>query len=143
MFATARAAVATAVLVAVLPILWRAWFGPELLIVGPITEDVVDGARYPGGAVSYAATVASALGARACIVTTASADAGPFPALEGHDIIIVPSNRTLTFEHTYTFWGEYVGATTHILSAKKSSCVTHKLLSLTVRQLFLKATTAS
>ena len=30
----------------------------------------------------------------------------PF-CLQGHDLVIVPANHTLTFEHTYTFWGHH------------------------------------
>ncbi len=42
---------------------------PAITIVGNVTVDVVDGKKALGGAVSYAAAVASALGVRACIVT--------------------------------------------------------------------------
>ena len=27
--------------------------------------------------------------------------------LQGHDLVVVPSNRTLVFEHSYTFWGNH------------------------------------
>lgn len=26
------------------------------------------------------------------------------PALQGHDLVIIPSSQTLVFEHSYTFW---------------------------------------
>ena len=42
---------------------------PAITIIGNVTVDVVDGKKALGGAVSYAAAVASALGVRACIVT--------------------------------------------------------------------------
>lgn len=42
---------------------------PAITIIGNVTVDVVDGNKALGGAVSYAAAVASALGVRACIVT--------------------------------------------------------------------------
>lgn len=57
-----------------------------------------------GGAVSYAAAVASALGVRACVVTANGPDAD-LSLFEGHDLHVVRTDATLTFEHTYTFWG--------------------------------------
>ena len=48
---------------------------PSLTLVGNVTVDIVDGRRVLGGAVSYAAAVASAWGVRACIVTANAADA--------------------------------------------------------------------
>ncbi|KAL6766266.1 hypothetical protein ACKKBG_A35340 [Auxenochlorella protothecoides x Auxenochlorella symbiontica] len=77
---------------------------PALTIVGNVTLDMVNGKPSLGGAVAYAAAVASAFGVRACIVTAA----GPgmdLSALSGHDLHIVPASETLTFEHTYTYWG--------------------------------------
>lgn len=86
-----------------------------MLVVGNITEDFVDKATSIGGAVSYAAAVTSAFGARACIVTAAKA--GPLLASEPlvqlfrrHKLRVVPSNATLGFKHTYNsrfaaFWG--------------------------------------
>lgn len=41
----------------------------DLVIVGNVTVDLVDGKRALGGAVSYAAAVAAAAGVRACVVT--------------------------------------------------------------------------
>ena len=58
-----------------------------------------------GGAVSYAAAVATAFGVRSCIVTAASSDAN-LTVFEGHELHIVSTQETLTFEHTYTWWGE-------------------------------------
>jgi hypothetical protein len=43
--------------------------------VGNVTIDLVDGKRALGGAVSYAAAVASAFGERACVVTAHAPDA--------------------------------------------------------------------
>ena len=48
---------------------------PSLTIVGNVTVDIVDGKRALGGAVSYAAAVASAFGQRACVVTAHAPDA--------------------------------------------------------------------
>lgn len=58
-----------------------------------------------GGAISYAAAVATAFGVKACIVTAASSDAN-LTVFEGHELHIVSTQDTLTFEHTYTWWGE-------------------------------------
>lgn len=62
-----------------------------------------------GGAISYAAAVATAYGVKACIVTAAAADAD-LSAFGGHELHLVPTDHTLTFEHTYTWWGESLTA---------------------------------
>lgn len=72
--------------------------------MGNVTIDLVNGKREVGGAIAYAAAVASAWGVRACIVTAAGPDADLGP-LAGHDVVAVPADKTLTFEHSYTFWG--------------------------------------
>jgi len=97
-------------LLASLFVIWLDLGRPELLIVGNITDDVIDGSNFLGGAVTYAAVVASAFGAKACIVSTTTSKAGSrgFQVLEGHDVHLIPSNSTLTFEHTYTFWGRFI-----------------------------------
>ncbi|KAK9835526.1 hypothetical protein WJX74_002373 [Apatococcus lobatus] len=77
---------------------------PALLIVGNATIDLVDGKKSLGGAISYAAAVAEAYGVRACIVTAAGSDAD-LAMFKGHDLHVVPTESTLTFEHTYTWWG--------------------------------------
>lgn len=74
---------------------------PDVLLVGPVTWDLFDdghAARRPGGAVSYAARVCTALGVRARVLTTAADDAD-FAAFESHDLHVVPSAETLTFHH--------------------------------------------
>ena len=58
-----------------------------------------------GGAIAYAAAVASAYGVKACVVTAAGPDAD-LEVFRGHELHVVPTNSTLTFEHTYTWWGE-------------------------------------
>lgn len=76
-----------------------------MLLVGTVTIDVVDdGTRPAGGAVSYAAAAARAYGIRACVVTVAGPDAD-LSVFEGHELHVVPSDSTLTFEHTYTWFG--------------------------------------
>ena len=71
--------------------------GP-VLIVGAVTWDVFGGERRPGGAVSFAARAAAALGVRARILTISGADAD-LAAFEGHEVHVIPSQSTLTFEH--------------------------------------------
>lgn len=58
-----------------------------------------------GGAISYAAAVASAYGIHACVVTAAGPDAD-LSVFDNHELYVVPANNTLTFEHSYTWWGE-------------------------------------
>ena len=58
-----------------------------------------------GGAISYAAAVASAYGIRACVVTAAGPDAD-LSVFKEHELHLVRTERTLTFEHSYTWWGE-------------------------------------
>eukprot|EP00210_Caulerpa_lentillifera_P009702 g9256.t2 len=77
---------------------------PDILLVGNVTVDIVDGTHTVGGAVSYAAAVLEGFGKRACVVTTAAADAD-LSIFQNHNIRIVPSKQTLTFAHTYTWWG--------------------------------------
>ncbi|KAG2427032.1 hypothetical protein HYH02_014678 [Chlamydomonas schloesseri] len=77
----------------------------DLLLVGTITVDVVDdGSRPAGGAVSYAASIARAYGIRACVVSVAGEDAD-LSVFAGHELHVVPAAATLTFEHTYTWFG--------------------------------------
>jgi sugar/nucleoside kinase (ribokinase family) len=75
---------------------------PPVLIVGPVTLDhFVDGADarrdIPGGAVSYAARAATALGQRLAILTIGGPDAN-IDALAGHDACRIQTDTTLTFE---------------------------------------------
>lgn len=91
-----------------------------------------------GGAVAYAAAVASALGVRACVVTgtlqqtllirsngcacndmmdrrlvlsnamsalAAGSSDADMSVFRGHELHRVATTETLTFEHTYTWWG--------------------------------------
>lgn len=58
-----------------------------------------------GGAISYAAAVASAYGIHACVVTAAGPDAD-LSVFDNHELHVVHANNTLTFEHSYTWWGE-------------------------------------
>eukprot|EP00899_Mesostigma_viride_P006990 jgi/Mesvir1/16292/Mv13025-RA.1 len=80
------------------------WTRPELLLVGLVTDDLVDGQHVPGGAISYAAAVASAHGITAHVVTLAAPGTN-LSIFDGHHLHVVPADKTLTFEHTYTWWG--------------------------------------
>ena len=79
---------------------------PPVLIVGPVTldhfVDVADARRdIPGGAVSYAARAATALGQRLAILTIGGPEAN-IDALAGHDVCRVETDATLTFELSRT-----------------------------------------
>jgi hypothetical protein len=56
------------------------------------------------GAVTYAAAVAKGLRKSACIVTYAERKED-VATLQGHDVHVVSSEATLTFQHTYTWFG--------------------------------------
>lgn len=72
-----------------------------LLIVGPVTWDLLDGRRVPGGAVSYAARVATAFGVRAHVLVNAAPDAD-LAGLAEHEVCLVESDATCTFEHQFS-----------------------------------------
>lgn len=90
------------------------------LIVGPLTVDVFDGARLPGGVVSYAARAAQALGRTARILTVAGPEADT-SALDGHEVEVVRADVTLTFEHGFDETGtrslRVIEAAGHTLTA--------------------------
>lgn len=72
-----------------------------VLIVGPVTWDhFADGRRAAGGTVCYAARTALAMGVRAYVLTAAASDAD-LSALDGHEVHVVPTRRTMTFEHRF------------------------------------------
>jgi ribokinase len=71
-----------------------------VLIVGAVTWDVVDGQRLPGGAVTYAARAAAALGVRAYILLAAGEDAD-LAAFAGHEVAVVRVEQTMTLEHRF------------------------------------------
>ncbi|PSC72324.1 sugar kinase [Micractinium conductrix] len=103
-----RAPLFAAAAVALLAHCWLQWSAPAITIIGNVTVDTFsDGSSALGGAVSYAAAVASGFGQRACIVSAHGPDAQLGGVFEGHDLVVVPSNRTLVFEHSYTFWGNH------------------------------------
>lgn len=56
------------------------------------------------GAITYGAAVARGLNDKACIVTTAGSPADA-AFWEGHRTHVIPTKSTLTFRHTYTWFG--------------------------------------
>ncbi len=74
---------------------------PSVLIAGAVTWDHFGAERRSGGAVLYAARAAAALGLRARILALAGPDAD-LEALEGHDVTIAASPRTLMFVHMFS-----------------------------------------
>ncbi|HJM74414.1 MAG TPA: PfkB family carbohydrate kinase [Dehalococcoidia bacterium] len=71
---------------------------PSIAVIGPLTLDVIDGERRPGGAVAYAARIAHALGECIAILTIGAADAD-LSAFDGHELTLI-DDRSLTFEHS-------------------------------------------
>ncbi len=72
---------------------------PDLLAIGHVARDLVGDRAVPGGAVTYAAHTARALGLTAAIVTSARpGDLEPMPGVAAH---VVPSAATTTFRNTY------------------------------------------
>src|SRR5690606_3590334 len=55
----------------------------------------------PGGAITYAALVATAFGIRAHFLDAAGPDAD-LSALHGHEVHVPPGTRTLIYEHTFS-----------------------------------------
>ena len=81
----------------------------DYLLVGHVCQDVVPpSVESPftsgyvfGGTATYAARTAKALGLRAAVVTSASADFALATALPGIEIMRLPSAETTTFENRY------------------------------------------
>ena len=72
---------------------------PDLLAIGHVTRDLVGDRVVPGGAVTYGALTARALGLTAAIVTSARpGDLEPMPGVAAH---VIPSPDTTTFRNTY------------------------------------------
>ena len=71
-----------------------------VLLVGAVTWDVVGGERVPGGAVTYAARAATALGIRAYALVAAGDDAN-LDAFAEHELAVVRLEQTMTLEHRF------------------------------------------
>jgi sugar/nucleoside kinase (ribokinase family) len=76
----------------------------DYLAVGHVAVDLMPDGNKLGGSVSYAALTARALGLRVGIVTSAAKDA-PLQALDGVDLVSVPSEFSTTFENVKTAAG--------------------------------------
>ncbi len=73
----------------------------DYLAVGHIAVDLTPQGMQLGGAVSYAALTARALGLRAGIVTSAAENA-PLQALDGIRVFNIPAEKNTTFENVNT-----------------------------------------
>lgn len=81
---------------------------PDLLLIGPVTRDLLSQERWRlGGTVTYAALAASRLGQRPAVVTSGPEDllAALREALPGVSVAAVPSATATTFENVYTSGG--------------------------------------
>lgn len=73
----------------------------DYLILGHLTVDLTPNGPQLGGSASYCALMARALGLRVGIVTAWGGEI-PLAALDGIPIIAAPSERSTTYENTYT-----------------------------------------
>jgi len=73
----------------------------DYLAIGHLTVDVTPGGLSLGGTVAYAALTAKALGLRVGIVTAWGGEI-PLGPLDGMHLISYPSERSTTFENTYS-----------------------------------------
>ena len=76
----------------------------DYLVIGHIAVDITPAGKQLGGSVSYAALTARALGLRVGIVTSAANDA-PVQALNGMQVVVIPSELSTTFENVKTEQG--------------------------------------
>ena len=74
---------------------------PDLLAIGHVAKDLTADGHVIGGAVTYAALTAQALGLNVVVVTSCGSDVDPYAAMPGIPIHIVPSPDTTTFINTY------------------------------------------
>lgn len=77
----------------------------DYLVVGHVTRDVTPNGLVAGGTVTYSSRVAQALGCRTAVVTSAAQDIDLNQIFPGMEVIRVPSDKTTTFENTYTEQG--------------------------------------
>ncbi|MYD64858.1 MAG: sugar kinase [Chloroflexi bacterium] len=75
--------------------------GPQILVVGAVTEDRFGDETRPGGAVLYAARALEALGIRARVLVSAPAGFEA-DALAAHEHMCVPGDSGLRFAHDAT-----------------------------------------
>ena len=74
---------------------------PDFLAIGPVAKDLTPDGFALGGAVTYAALTASAMGLRASVLTGVEPGLDLTAALPGIQVERVSSPRTTTFQNTY------------------------------------------
>jgi sugar/nucleoside kinase (ribokinase family) len=79
----------------------------DYLVIGHVTQDVVDGGFTVGGTVSYASRTARALNCRVGIVTSASPDLDLSQELDGALVARFPAPMTTTFSNIYSSAGRH------------------------------------
>jgi sugar/nucleoside kinase (ribokinase family) len=77
----------------------------DYLVIGHVTQDLVDGGFTVGGTVSYASRTARALDCRVGIVTSASPDLDLSQELDGALVARFPARMTTTFSNIYSSAG--------------------------------------
>ncbi len=74
----------------------------DYLLIGHVTVDLTPNGPVPGGAVTFASRVATVLGYRTAVLTSAARDYDLHQALpDGVDVVCLPSERSTTFENVY------------------------------------------
>ena len=91
----------------------------EYLVLGHIAVDLTPSGVQLGGTVSYAALTARAMGMSVGIVTSVGEDA-PLKALDGIQIVNIPTERSTIFENIYTDSGRK-----QILHAWRNAPIVH------------------
>jgi len=74
----------------------------EYLVIGHITEDVIDGGFVNGGTASYSSLTAKAFSLETGVITAGSSDMTHLPALTGISVNQKPSFATTTFKNIET-----------------------------------------
>ena len=74
---------------------------PDFLVIVHVTKDLFPESQAIGGTATYSALTAKALGRRVGVITSAAPDYDPEGALQGIEIICVPSPCTTTFRNIY------------------------------------------
>ena len=75
------------------------------LVIGHVCKDLIPGGWTFGGAVTYSARTAHRLGCQVQAVTSAAPDCDVVAALPEIDILLIPGQRSTTFENIYTEHG--------------------------------------
>ncbi|MEM7798895.1 MAG: PfkB family carbohydrate kinase [Chloroflexota bacterium] len=73
----------------------------EYLVVGTVTQDIVEDGLTPGGTVTYSGRIAQALGCKTAILTSARPDYDLSPFLNGIEVHLIPSENNSVFDNIY------------------------------------------